>query len=88
MGCSFLLFVCFVFCLSNVRHCVSAKRDFSLAVTVWKLGGGGELGAGQEVGCDETGQELNWLAFVVAMVTIRPPLALHFSGITVQTVGR
>lgn len=43
------------------------------------------MGAGQEVGCDETGQELNWLAFVVAMVTIRPPLALHFSGIAVQS---
>lgn len=47
----------------------------------------GELGAGREVGCDETGQELNGLAFVVAMVTIRPPLALHFSGIAVQRVG-
>lgn len=65
--------------------CVGKKPSPRLSLgRSWEVG---ELGAGQEVGCDETGQELNGLAFVVAMVTIRPPLALHFSGIAVQRVG-
>lgn len=74
MGCSFLLFVCLMFCLTNARPGVSAGKDFCLAVTVCGL-----VRAGGWLRFEWSGVELGWHLLLLWLLSGRHWLCISLA---------